>query len=312
MSTMTEPGFILPTASRGHQERRLATGHLGRGDDDVHAADDLVELGLLGRSLLGRQLAGVAAGAGRVDGRLELDELGAEALGLLARLGPDVVRLDHRAEPAGGADRLEPGHADAQDQHVGRLGRAGRGRQQREVAAVGVGRDEHRLVAADVGLRRQRVHRLGARQRARDRVEADRGHAAVGQGLRGRRIDERREQAHDGLARAQLGRPRRRTASRRAGPRRRRGTGRRSRRPSRRPPRRPRRGSTSRRRHRVSTRISSPAALSLPSTSGTRATRRSPGAVSLATPTFMGTTLTWVDGAADRVRPRGTLGSPEG
>src|SRR5206468_7322874 len=41
-----------------------------------------------------------------------------------------------------------------------------------------------------------------------------------------------------------------------------------------------------------STRISSPAAVSLPSASGTRATRRSPGAVSLATPTFMGTT-TW-------------------
>ena len=50
-----------------------------------------------------------------------------------------------------------------------------------------------------------------------------------------------------------------------------------------------------------STRISSPAALSLPSTSGTRATRRSPGAVSLATPTFMGTTLTWVvDGGRGR------------
>jgi hypothetical protein len=30
---------------------------------DVHAADDLVELGLLGGALLGRQLAGVAAGA---------------------------------------------------------------------------------------------------------------------------------------------------------------------------------------------------------------------------------------------------------
>ena len=40
----------------------------------------------------------------------------------------------------------------------------------------------------------------------------------------------------------------------------------------------------------VSTRISSPAACSLPSASGTRATRRSPGAVSLATPTFIGTT----------------------
>ena len=39
-----------------------------------------------------------------------------------------------------------------------------------------------------------------------------------------------------------------------------------------------------------STRISSPVLLSLPSVSGTRATRRSPGAVSLATPIFMGTT----------------------
>ena len=40
----------------------------------------------------------------------------------------------------------------------------------------------------------------------------------------------------------------------------------------------------------ASTRTSSPAAFSLPSASGTRATRCSPGAVSLATPTFMGTT----------------------
>src|SRR4029079_19245142 len=37
-----------------------------------------------------------------------------------------------------------------------------------------------------------------------------------------------------------------------------------------------------------STRISSPACCSLPSASGTRATRRSPAAVSLATPTFIG------------------------
>ena len=76
----------LPDGLGGDQDRRLAAGDLGRRDDDVHAADDLVELGLLGGPLLGGQLAGVAAGAGRVDRRLELDELGAEALGLLARL----------------------------------------------------------------------------------------------------------------------------------------------------------------------------------------------------------------------------------
>src|SRR6266540_3963063 len=39
-----------------------------------------------------------------------------------------------------------------------------------------------------------------------------------------------------------------------------------------------------------STKISSPAAVNLLRTSGTRATRRSPGALSLATPTFMDTT----------------------
>ena len=47
----------------------------------------------------------------------------------------------------------------------------------------------------------------------------------------------------------------------------------------------------------ASTRISSPAAVSLPSASGTRATRRSPGAVSLATPTFI------------RASPPGVVGS---
>src|SRR6478736_3216265 len=53
-----------------------------------------------------------------------------------------------------------------------------------------------------------------------------------------------------------------------------------------------------------STRTSSPAAVSLPSASGTRATRRSPAAVSLATPTFMGTTLSVFDDGA-RFRPEG-------
>src|SRR5262245_34056876 len=55
-----------------------------------------------------------------------------------------------------------------------------------------------------------------------------------------------------------------------------------------------------------STRISSPACCSLPSASGTRATRRSPGAVSLATPTFMGTTCSGRDAGTDAgVGPHG-------
>ena len=84
MSTMTEPGLHPLHRLGRHEDRRSPAGHLGGRDDDVHPADVAVELGLLGRPLLGRQLAGVAAGAGRVHRGLEDEELGAEALGLLA------------------------------------------------------------------------------------------------------------------------------------------------------------------------------------------------------------------------------------
>ena len=290
MSTMIEPGFIFSTAAAVTSTGGLRPGHLGRGDDDVHAADRLVELGLLGGALLGGQLAGVAARAGGVDLGLELDELRAQALGLLARLGPHVVRVDHGAQALRGADRLEAGDADAQDQDVGGLGRAGGGRQQREVARVRVGRDQDRLVAADVRLRRQRVHRLRPAERARDRVEADRRHARVGEGLRTGRVDQRLQEARRRPGPCGAGRPRSRCGFWT-------------------------RSTTSDVAYRssvettvapasanawsgmaapapapASTRTSSPAAVSLPSTSGTRATRRSPAAVSLATPTFMGIT----------------------
>ena len=36
MSTMTEPGFILLDGVRGDEDRRLAAGDLGGGDDHVH------------------------------------------------------------------------------------------------------------------------------------------------------------------------------------------------------------------------------------------------------------------------------------
>ncbi len=170
-------GLHGPHRVGGDEDRRLAARDLGRGDHHVHAADHAVQLGLLGGPLLGRQLAGVAAAAGRVDRGLEGDELGAERFGLLLRLRAHVVGLDDGAEAAGGADRLEPGHADPEDQDVGGLGGAGRGGQEREVAPEGLGRDEDGLVAADVRLRGEDVHRLRAREGARDRVEADRRHA---------------------------------------------------------------------------------------------------------------------------------------
>jgi hypothetical protein len=158
MSTRTDPGFIFSTAAAV-----TSTGGLRPGT--------------------GCQLTRVATRPGRVDRRLELHELGAEALSLLARLGPDVIRFHDRAESLGGSDGLEAGHTDAEDQHVGGLGRAGRRGQQREVAAVRIGGKEDRLVAPDVGLAAERVHRLCAGQGPRDRVEADRRHALAGEVL---------------------------------------------------------------------------------------------------------------------------------
>ena len=58
MSTMTEPGFIPPTASAVTRTGGLPARDLGRRDDDVHRRDVAVELGLLGRLLLGGQLRG--------------------------------------------------------------------------------------------------------------------------------------------------------------------------------------------------------------------------------------------------------------
>ena len=69
MSTITEPGFIRPTASAVTRTGGLRPGTWAVVMTTSIAADDLVELGLLGGALLGGQLAGVAAGAGRVDRR---------------------------------------------------------------------------------------------------------------------------------------------------------------------------------------------------------------------------------------------------
>ena len=179
-----------------------------------------------------------------------------------------------------------------EDEHVGGLGGAGGGRQQREVAAVGVGGEEDGLVAADVRLRatgRPSSGRATACAGCASRLIAVTPSAASA--CVERRVEERLEQPDDDLAAAQPGDLVGRRlldaqddvglAYRLGG----------RRRPSRRPRRTPRRGSGRRRRRRPRRGSRSPAAVSLPSASGTRATRRSPGAVSLATPTFMGTTL---------------------
>ena len=108
----------------------------------------------------------------------------AERLDLGPGLRAHVVGADHRAEPAGGADRLQAGDAGPEHQHLGRPGRAGRGDQQREEPAERRRGDQGGLVAGDVRLRGQRVHRLGPGQRPRHQVEADRGDAGLGQAPR--------------------------------------------------------------------------------------------------------------------------------
>ena len=61
--------------------------------------------------------------------------------------------------------------------------RAGRGRQHREEFRTRFGRDQHGLVAGDVRLRGQHVHRLRAR-RARQQLHRERGDLAIAQRFR--------------------------------------------------------------------------------------------------------------------------------
>ena len=79
-------------------------------------------------------------------------------------------------EPARRGDRLQPGHAGAQHQHLGRAHGARGGGQHREEARQLLGGDQRGAVAADRGLRGERVHRLRARD-ARDRLHREAGDA---------------------------------------------------------------------------------------------------------------------------------------
>ncbi len=173
------------------------------------------------------------------------------------------------------------------------------------------GPEQRRLVARDVGLRGQRVHGLGARQGARDHVHADRGDAGLREPDGEVGIGQRRRAAR----RPPGPRAARRPWPRRACP----PSARRRRRPA--LPRGPRRWRRPRRsvvgQPRAVARRRTPAAprtrpsRSLATASGTSATRRSPGAVSLTTATFMHEPRSGIQGttgsgarSADRARAR--------
>jgi hypothetical protein len=183
----------LDRGARNDPGRRAARHARGR-DDAVRRRDARIQHFLLLRFLFGGELARVAPRAFRGDA--SLDELRAERLHLLARRTPDVVGLDHGAEPLRGRDGLQAGDARADDEHRRRADRAGRGRQHREELVERGGAEQHGLVASDGGLRGQRVHRLCARdaghqlhREARDLPVLQRAHE--------RRLVVRRQEARD-------------------------------------------------------------------------------------------------------------------
>ncbi len=167
------------------QHGRLSAGHDRGGDDDVALGDDAAEqfaLALVEAFVLGFCVSALVFGVLGLD--RQFDEAAAHALHLLLRGGADVVGRHDRTEASGGGDRLEPDDAGADDEDPRRGDRAGGGREHREDAGQRVGGEQHRLVAADRGHRRERVHALGAGD-ARHQFDGEDRRARRGQLLDG-------------------------------------------------------------------------------------------------------------------------------
>jgi hypothetical protein len=129
---------------------------------------------------------------------------------LLLRRRPHVGGRDLRAEAAGGGDGLQAGDADAHDEGLGRRHRAGRRHHHRQRLLEHGSRIDNRLVAGEVGLRGQHVHRLRARD-ARHELHREQRSPARGQraerGLVAVRVEHGDDQ-RPGLQRGDLGRAR--------------------------------------------------------------------------------------------------------
>ena len=119
---MTEPAACARTAASVTSTGAGRPGISGRGDDRVGLADVASDELLLALVLvLGERDRVSARALGAFD--VELEERRAEALDLLLHDRADVESRDDRAEPAGGRDRLEPGDAGAEDEHLRRRDR---------------------------------------------------------------------------------------------------------------------------------------------------------------------------------------------
>ena len=162
-STITEPGCIRSTVEAGISS---GAGRPGTAAVVMITSDSGRPLGqtflLLAKNFVGRFL-GVSTCAGQVGAGVDFDELAAETFDLLFHDRAGVVRLDHSAESARGADGHQPGHTGADHQHLGRRNIARGGGQQREELRQLVRGDQHGLVAANCRLGGESVHVLRAR-----------------------------------------------------------------------------------------------------------------------------------------------------
>ena len=153
----------------GDERRRGPARNEGRRDDDVDVFRLPAEEGHLGGDELGAHLLGVPASAAALLLDLDLEELGAHALDLLADFGAGVEPAHDGTEPSRGADGAEPGDAGADDEDLRRSDLAGRGHLAGEEPSVEARGLDDGAVARDVGHRAERVDLLGAGD-ARDLV----------------------------------------------------------------------------------------------------------------------------------------------
>ncbi len=161
-----------------------------------------VHLALRGQEALAHHL-GVAAATAAFFFVVHLDELTAERHHLVCDFGTRVVGAHDRAQVRRRADGREPGDARAGDEDLGRWDLAGGGNLAVEESAEGIGRLDHRAVAADAGHRGQRVHLLRAAQLSRQRVDGQHGGLARGQLLHQFGVLRRPDEADQGAAFAQ-------------------------------------------------------------------------------------------------------------
>ena len=149
----------------GEQLRRRPARDQRGGDDDVLLLQVLGnDFGLLALELVRHLLGVTRRGLGILHRAfVDHDELAAKAFDLLLGRRADVRRGDDRAEPLGRGDGLQAGDADAHDEDPGRRNRAaGRHHQRERTAELRRGVDR-RLVAGEVVLAGQDVHRLRPR-----------------------------------------------------------------------------------------------------------------------------------------------------